>query len=173
MSELYRVPRLCGLGFALILLPLTICAPASAQNAPAAPALKPADTVAANAAVTDRWPVEDTPQHSVGRPPTPSEPAVIDGPTPPPRGWPSMLPKEPAPDQAKAMATPKEVATPKVRHARKARPHVAKAKARTHVAKAKSTRVQHAAARPRTHAAARSHRPLTLTPAAVRMSRRS
>jgi len=135
--------RPCGL--ALIFLPLVICTGVSAQDAAPGQAARSAD---GNAAVTSRWPQEDTPQHTVGRAPTqpaaPSAPAVqaplTQAPVteaPPPRGWSSLMPKESAPaTQARAQATPKA----KVRHA--------------HVARAKASRVQHAASRPRVHHAA-------------------
>src|SRR5262249_51971241 len=100
---------------------------------------------------------EDTPQHTVGRAPTPTDPLVTEGSAPPPKGWSALTPKEPAPDQAKALEAPKV----KSRHARKSRTHISRT----------AHRVQ--GARPRTSGVAKPHRPLALTPAAVRTSRRS
>jgi hypothetical protein len=177
--QLRRVISLCWLGFALILPLLFVSvAPSRAQDvaSPAAQA-KPSEP-APNAAVTARWPKEDTPQHTTGRAPTPApsveQPPNVDQ---KPRGWSALLPKDSAP-ASKAASAPAASKTSQ----RGARAQVAKAKSPRAVASPRSQRSAVAparAAKPAAHAApprvakrsAKPHRPLALTPP-TRTSRR-
>lgn len=146
---------------------------------------KPGDNgTAPNAAVTARWPLEDTPQHTVGRAPSPPESVTVPE-EPKSRGWSALLPKDPAPAGKAAAGA---LAASKTSQ-RASRAHVAKSKS-VRATKVKSPRAnvtqrsqRSAAARPRTsgHAkaarvtqgGAKAHRPLALTPPVLRTSRRA
>ena len=162
---------------------------AVAPSVAAAPTIpvKPGDNAGPSAAVSARWPVEDTPQHTVGRAPTPPANVITESEEPKTRGWSALLPNDSAPAGKAAAGA---VAASKASH-RASRTHVAKSKS-PRATKTKSPRasVTHrsrrsvvAVARPRTsghakssraaHGGAKAHRPLALTPPALRTSRRT
>jgi hypothetical protein len=148
-----RVMSLRWLGLALVLPLLFVSvAPSRAQDAAAPAAQAKPSEPAPNAAVTARWPQEDTPQHTTGRAPTPprafptpndsaraaasSGSASADSAEQKP-GLSVLLPKDPAPAVKAARAPAAAKAWP--RSSRTARAEAQRATP-AHVAKAKPTR---------------------------------
>lgn len=134
---------------------------------------KPGDNPAPNAAVTARWPLEDTPQHTVGRPPTP-ESVVTEPEEPKTRGWSALLPKDPAPAGKAAVGTlavSKHVGKSKSARATKVKSPRAGITQRSHRSAAVAAQPRtsgHAKSSRAAHNGVKARRPLALTPPVLR-----